>query len=57
MKVYFAAHATSKDNEAGISFGWKDVELSELGKKQAKELGERFAGIPFKCQPYWEYEL
>jgi broad specificity phosphatase PhoE len=29
MKVYFAAHATSKDNEAGIFSGWKNVELSE----------------------------
>lgn len=46
MKIYFAAHATSKDNEAGISSGWKDVELSELGIEQAKELGERFKSIP-----------
>lgn len=46
MKLYFAAHATSKDNETGISSGWKDVELSELGIQQAKELGERFKNIP-----------
>ena len=46
MKVYFAAHATSKDNEANISSGWKDVELSELGVQQAKEFGERFKNIP-----------
>jgi len=45
MKIYFAAHATSKDNEAGLSSGWKDAELSELGIKQAKELGERFKDI------------
>jgi len=45
MKIYFAAHATSRDNEAGLSSGWKDVELSELGIKQAKELGERFKDI------------
>ena len=45
MKVYFATHATSKDNEAGIASGWKDVELSELGIQQAKELGERFKDI------------
>jgi len=42
MKIYFVAHETSKDNEAGIASGWRDVELSELGIKQAKELGERF---------------
>ena len=45
MKVYFATHATSKDNEAGIASGWKDVELSELGIQQAKELEERFKDI------------
>ncbi len=45
MKIYFATHATSKDNEAGIASGWKDVELSELGLKQAKELGRRFKDI------------
>lgn len=45
MKIYFAAHATSKDNEAEIASGWKDVELSELGVRQAKELGERFKNI------------
>ncbi len=45
MKIYFAAHSTSKDNEAEISSGWKDVELSELGIQQSKELGRRFKDI------------
>ena len=45
MKIYFAAHSTSKDNEAEISSGWKDVELSELGVQQSKELEERFKDI------------
>ncbi len=45
MKIYFAAHSTSKDNEAEISSGWKDVELSELGIQQSKELGERFENM------------
>ena len=45
MKIYFAAHGTTKDNEAKIASGWKDVELSELGIKQSKELGERFRNI------------
>ncbi len=45
MKIYFAAHSTSKDNEAELSSGWKDVELSELGIQQSKELGERFRDI------------
>lgn len=45
MKIYFAAHATTTDNEAGIASGWKDVELSELGKEQAKAMGETFKGM------------
>jgi len=45
MKIYFATHSTSKDNEAELSSGWKDVELSELGIQQSKELGERFRDI------------
>ena len=45
MKIYFAAHSTSKDNEAEIASGWKDVELSELGIQQSKELRERFKDI------------
>ena len=42
MKIYFAAHATTTDNEEGIASGWKDVGLSELGKKQAGEMKEHF---------------
>ena len=45
MKIYFATHATSRDNEAKISSGWKDTELSQLGIRQSKELGERFKDI------------
>jgi len=45
MKIYFAAHSTTTDNEAKISSGWKDVGLSELGVQQSKEMGERFKNI------------
>jgi len=45
MKIYFVAHATTEDNEKEIASGWKDVELSELGVQQAKEMGERFRNI------------
>jgi len=45
VKIYFAAHATTTDNEAKRASGWKDIELSELGKKQAKELGETFKNV------------
>lgn len=45
MKIYFVTHSTSKDNEAGVASGWKDVELSDLGIEQAKEIGKRFKDI------------
>jgi broad specificity phosphatase PhoE len=45
MKIYFAAHATTTDNEEGIASGWKNVELSELGKRQAEEMREHFKDI------------
>ena len=43
MKIYFATHATTQDNQDGIASGWKDAELSQLGVEQAKRLGERFS--------------
>jgi len=45
MKIYFAAHSTTKDNEAHFSSGWKDIELSDLGIQQSKEMGERFKDV------------
>jgi broad specificity phosphatase PhoE len=27
MKIYFATHATTKDNEAGTASGWKDIDF------------------------------
>lgn len=42
MAVYitYFVHGTTTDNEKDISSGWSDVELSELGIKQSKELKE-----------------
>jgi len=45
MKIYFAAHSTTTDNETKISSGWKDVGLSELGIQQSKEMGDRFKDV------------
>ena len=45
MKIYFATHATTTDNESGIASGWKDVPLSELGVRQAKQLTAIFKDI------------
>lgn len=40
--IIFEAHSTTLDNEAHLASGRNDVELSEVGKQQAKELGERY---------------
>lgn len=41
IKIVFETHSTTKDNETGRASGWNDVELSELGIEQSKELGQR----------------
>ena len=41
VQIIFESHATTTDNEAGLASGWNDVELSELGLRQARDLGER----------------
>ncbi len=46
MRVIFETHATSLDNEAGKASGWIDTDLSELGVRQAVELGERYIDKP-----------
>jgi alpha-ribazole phosphatase/probable phosphoglycerate mutase len=41
IKVTYFVHGTTTDNEAGLSSGWKDVELSELGVKQSTDLKDQ----------------
>lgn len=41
VEIIFETHSTSVDNELGVASGWRDVCLSEKGKRQAKALGER----------------
>jgi broad specificity phosphatase PhoE len=41
VEIVYETHATSVDNERGIATGWRDGELSETGREQARELGER----------------
>jgi len=38
-KITYFVHGTTTDNEKNISSGWFDVELSELGVQQSKDLG------------------
>lgn len=45
MKIYFAAHSTTTDNENEIATGWNPGELSELGIRQSKEMAETFKNI------------
>jgi len=39
VKVIYFVHGTTYDNATGKCSGWKQVELNELGKQQAKNLG------------------
>lgn len=38
VRVTYFVHGTTTDNQAGLSSGWKDCELSEIGIKQSEEL-------------------
>lgn len=42
VTIIFEPHSTTLDNEAHKASGHNDVELSETGEKQAKEMGERY---------------
>jgi broad specificity phosphatase PhoE len=42
MKIYFATHATTTDNEKGIASGWNNAGLSRQGIQQAEQLRHRF---------------
>ena len=41
IAVVFETHSTTTDNERWVASGWLDGQLSLLGQRQAKELGER----------------
>jgi alpha-ribazole phosphatase/probable phosphoglycerate mutase len=47
IKITYFVHGTTTDNEKGISSGWSDVELSELGKKQSIELKNKIKDKKF----------
>ncbi len=42
IKIIFEAHGTTFDNEAKLSSGHNDIELSPLGIEQSKEMGKRY---------------
>jgi broad specificity phosphatase PhoE len=41
LEIVYETHSTSTDNEAGVATGWNQGRLSEAGRRQAGELGER----------------
>jgi broad specificity phosphatase PhoE len=47
VQITYFVHGTTTDNEKGISSGWNDVELSDLGVEQAKELREQTEDMVF----------
>lgn len=47
INITYFVHGTTTDNEKGISSGWFDVELSELGIKQSIELKDKIKGNKF----------
>jgi len=47
IKITYFVHGTTKDNENGVSSGWSDVDLSELGVRQSIELKDKIKGKKF----------
>lgn len=47
VQITYFVHGTTKDNEQRISSGWKDVELSDLGIQQAKDLSQKVSNKKF----------
>jgi broad specificity phosphatase PhoE len=41
LEIVFETHSTTTDNEAGIATGWLPGKLSEAGRAQAADLGDR----------------
>ncbi|GAA0576937.1 histidine phosphatase family protein [Kribbella sandramycini] len=44
-RLIYETHATTLDNESGHATGWLPGELSERGRREAVELGERRRGV------------
>ncbi|MEK6901883.1 MAG: signal recognition particle-docking protein FtsY, partial [Nanoarchaeota archaeon] len=47
IKITYFVHGTTTDNEQGLCTGWNQGELSELGKKQSKELLNLIGDVQF----------
>lgn len=49
VAIIFETHSTSLDNEKELASGHYDVELSALGRREAKDLGARYAHETFEA--------
>ena len=47
LEIEYFVHATSSDNEQGIASGWRQTQLSNEGRRQARDLGKLIAGRQF----------
>jgi len=47
VKITYFVHGTTEDNENDVASGWARTDLSKLGLKQAKELGDLVADEDF----------
>lgn len=45
-EIFIARHGQNEDNVNGILNGHRDLPLTELGRQQARELGEGIRGWP-----------
>jgi broad specificity phosphatase PhoE len=56
IEIVLETHSTSEDNEAGRATGWLPGRLSERGRTQARELGDRrrTSGILDDLAPRWQ---
>jgi 2,3-bisphosphoglycerate-dependent phosphoglycerate mutase len=45
VAIVFETHSASTDNARWIASGWLDSPLSQLGRRQAQELGARYAEV------------
>ena len=46
-KIIYFVHGTTYDNASGKCSGWKQVELNDLGKQQAENLGKITKDLKF----------
>ena len=47
MKIYLVRHGQSEGNLRDLWYGSTDLPLTELGRQQAREAGEKLRNIPF----------